>query len=210
MPRGLAPGFGLGSRLPPSSCPSSLPEAGAAGAAGAGAAASPRCCLRSQRRRRSCKRGRYPGGIGLGLPSPGAGLLLPPCCSWELGKTAGARRATGRCVCVRERRNAAATAGGALVGREAQHCLPRDPGDARDLPAGNSPHWAARGGQGWDKEQFGMGMAAGDSGPLPLGFQPPCCRRAWAGSSSTLQSSRIGERRPWGCLFCFVLCFLSG
>lgn len=27
----------------------------------------------------------------------------PPCCSWELGKTAGTRRATGRCVCERER-----------------------------------------------------------------------------------------------------------
>lgn len=79
-PRGLAPGFGLGSRLPPSCCPSSLPEAGAAAAAGAGAAASPRCCLRR------CKRGGYPGATGLGLPSPGLGCSCRPAAAGSWGK----------------------------------------------------------------------------------------------------------------------------
>lgn len=74
----LAPGFGLGSPLPPSCRPSSLPEAGAAGAPGAlsaapGAAAS-LLPARNQRLRRSsgaCKRGalgdRAGGCLWLGL-----------------------------------------------------------------------------------------------------------------------------------------------
>lgn len=103
-PRGLAPGFGLGSRLPPSSCPSSLPKAGAAGAPGAlsaapGAAASflPAWNQRLRRSSGTCKRGtlgEWAGGcLWLEL-----GCSCLPAGAGSRGKTAGALLATGLCV----------------------------------------------------------------------------------------------------------------
>lgn len=91
--RRLALGRALGSVLPavPPPClrqePQGLREPGL----------QPRCCLRGASGCGGAVSG-VPGGIGLGVPSPGAGLLLPPCRGWELGKTAGARLATGLCV----------------------------------------------------------------------------------------------------------------